>query len=99
MLRAFFLIFILGTITVVSLLGFRGAKTPKTPIEIFPDMDRQPRFDPQHHSDFFADGRAQRPPVPGTVPMGYTLPGSYYTTGGNNNQLAQQPGGFANAPD
>ena len=99
MLRAFFLIFVLAVIATVSLAGFRGTRSAKPPIEIFPDMDRQPRFDPQHHSEFFSDGRAQRPPVPGTVPMGYTLPNSYYTVEGNNNQLAQQPGRFPNAPD
>src|ERR1043166_3855784 len=99
MLRAFFLFFILAVIMVVSLLGFRGHKSPKPPIEIFPDMDRQPKFDPQHESQFFSDSRAQRLPVPGTVPIGYTLSRSYLTTQGNNNKFAQRPGSFANAPD
>src|SRR5438067_13003499 len=99
MLRAFFLFFILAVIMVVSLAGFRRQKSPKPPIESFPDMDRQPKFDPQHESRFFSDSRAQRPPVPGTVPMGYTLPHGYYTVSGNNNKFAQRPGGFANAPD
>lgn len=99
MLRAFFLIFILAVITVVSLAGFRGTMSAKPPIEIFPDMDRQPKFDPQHTSDFFADSRAQRVPVPGTVPLGYVLPNAYYTVSGNNNKFAQRPGGFPNAPD
>ena len=39
----------------------RRARMP--PIEIFPDMDHQPKFQPQHPSGFFADGRAARKPV------------------------------------
>ena len=32
------------------------------------DMYRQPRFDPDQASTMWPDGRADRPPVPGTVP-------------------------------
>jgi len=31
------------------------------------DMHDQPRFEPLEHSDFFADGRSERPRIPGTV--------------------------------
>jgi len=99
MLRAFFLIFILAAIAVVSLAGFRGVHSAKPPLEIFVDMVRNPRYDPQHESDFYADTRAARPPVPGTVPLGYNVPEAFLSTGANNNQLAQDPGGFSNAPD
>jgi mono/diheme cytochrome c family protein len=34
-------------------------------------MDWQERFDPQAANSFFADGRAMRPPVPGTVARGF----------------------------
>ena len=70
MLRAFFLIFILAVIAVVSLAGFRGTHSAKPPIEIFVDMVRNPRYDPQHESDFYSDTRAGRPPVPGTALRG-----------------------------
>ena len=99
MLRVFSLIFILAVIAVVSLAGFRGTHSPKEPIEIFPDMVRNPRYDPQHETDFFADARAGRAPLPGTVPLGYTLPHAYLSTGANNNAQDQQPAGFSNAPD
>src|SRR5215210_5454812 len=99
MLRYFFLILILAVVTVVSLAGFRGQRSAKAPIMIFPDMDFQPRFDPQHESKFFADGRSARLPVHGTVPLGYAMPGAYYTTNANNNRLAQKPGAFSIAPD
>jgi mono/diheme cytochrome c family protein len=99
MLRYFFLVFILAVVTVVSLAGFRGQRSQKTPLMIFPDMDFQPRFDPQHDSKFFADSRAGRPPVPGTVPLGYTVPHLYYATSANNNRFAKNPGAFSIAPD
>ena len=99
MLRAFFLIFILGLIAVISLAGFRGIHSAKPPIEIFVDMVRNPRYDPQHESDFYSDTRAGRPPVPGTVPLGYTVPGAFLSTEANNNKLDQNPGGFTDAPN
>lgn len=98
MLRAFFLIFVFATIAIVSLAGFRGLHSAKPPIEIFPDMVRNPRYDPQHESDFYADTRAARPPVPGTVPLGYSVPNAFLSTGANNNKLDQQPAAFSNSP-
>ena len=99
MLRAFFLIFILAVIAVVSLAGFRGTHSAKGPIEIFVDMVRNPRYDAQHESDFYADTRAARRPVQGTVPLGYSVPNAFLSTGANNNKLDQEPAGFSNAPD
>ena len=99
MLRAFFLIFILALIAVISLAGFRGVHSAKPPIEIFVDMVRNPRYDPQHESDFYADTRAARAPVPGTVPLGYSVPNAFLSTGANNNKLDQEPGAFSDSPD
>jgi mono/diheme cytochrome c family protein len=99
MLRAFFLIFILALIAVISLAGFRGTHSAKPPIEIFVDMVRNPRYDPQHESDFYADTRAARAPVAGTVPLGYTVPGAFLSTGANNNKLDQDPAGFSDGTD
>ena len=53
-----------------GLLGFRGTAFRRPPLEIFSDMKRQARLNPQAGSDFFADGRASRLPVEGTVPRG-----------------------------
>jgi mono/diheme cytochrome c family protein len=97
MLRYFFIAFILISVAVVSLAGFRGSKSTRPPIEIFPDMDHQPKYQPQHPSGFFADGRAARKPVEGTIPMGYTMHGSYLQAGAKN--AALEPAGFANQPD
>jgi len=54
----------------VLLLGVRGTPSPHPPLEWFPDMARQAKYRPQGDSMFFADGRAQRQPPPGTVPWG-----------------------------
>jgi len=97
MLRYFFIAFLLVSVAVVSLAGFRGSKSALPPIEIFPDMDHQPKYQPQHPSGFFADGSAARKPVAGTIPMGYAMHGSYLQAGAKNG--AFEPAGFANQPD
>ena len=58
-------------------MGFRGCKSHREPIEIFPDMDRQNRSHEQGTSSFFADGRADRPKVPGTVPTVTAMESNY----------------------
>ncbi|CAN5479336.1 cytochrome c [soil metagenome] len=74
MLRAFFLIFALVTVAWLAVFGFRGEKSGKPEIEIFPDMVRQPKVRAQAESNFFADQRGARKPVEGTVPIGYEMP-------------------------
>lgn len=54
----------------VSIMGFRGMVSTEAPIVVFPDMDFQAKYKPQAASKFFADGRADRLPVAGTVPFG-----------------------------
>jgi len=99
MLKYFFAIFFLAVVAVVAVAGFRGTRTTNRPLEIFPDMDRQPKYVAQHSSTFFADGRAERPPVPGTVPIGYTMEGAYAATGADNNRAVQGGAGFTNGTD
>jgi mono/diheme cytochrome c family protein len=97
MLRYFFIAFILGSISVAVLAGFRGTHSELAPLQIFPDMKMQPRYDPQHESTFYANGSAARQPVAGTIPLGYTLPGSFLQAGAKNGTL--KPNGFTNQPD
>ncbi len=66
----FFLVFFIAILAVVGLAGFRGEKMRHTPIEIFPDMDRQPKVRPEAPSLFFPDGKGSRLPVAGTVARG-----------------------------
>lgn len=66
-MRYFLAAWALAVVLVVGLLGFRGDLKRKPPLEIFPDMKRQPKLRPQAASAFFGDGRSSREPVPGTI--------------------------------
>jgi mono/diheme cytochrome c family protein len=69
-MRYFVLSFFIACVLVVGVLGFRGKTSRKPAVELFSDMDRQPKIRPQTPSVFFADGRASRPPIQGTVARG-----------------------------
>lgn len=56
---------------VLVLAGCRGTVSDKPPIHINPNMDFQEKFEPQEANPMFADGRAMRPPVAGTVARGF----------------------------
>src|SRR5580692_2088501 len=66
-MRYFLLFFVICTVMVVSIAGFRGSISRRPPIEIFPDMNRQPKLRPQTPDLFFADGKSSRLPVEGTI--------------------------------
>ncbi len=99
MLRQFFILYGFLLLLTVSVMGFRGCKSSRSPLELFPDMDRQPKRLAQAANPFFADGRVDRPKVPGTVPtmteMGENYPhlvapgsfyeNAYFTSGRNDN--------------
>lgn len=70
-MRYFLVLFLFLLVATFSILGFRGSKTTQQPIVVFPDMDFQPKYLSQGESDFFMDGRVQRPVVPGSVVRGY----------------------------
>ena len=53
-----------------GMLGLQGKMSRKPPLEIFPDMKRQPKLRPQKPSAFAEAHRTSRLPVPGTVPVG-----------------------------
>jgi cytochrome c1 len=67
-------IFLLCTIAILAVFGFRGQVSTQPPLEVFPDMVRQMKVRAQAPLDFFADGRGPRLPVAGTVPFGYEMP-------------------------
>jgi cytochrome c553 len=69
-MRIFLIIYVFVIVATVSILGFRGSISTKPPLEVFPDMDRQPRYKPQAENSFFADGRNDRPVPAGTVARG-----------------------------
>lgn len=71
-MRYLYLVTVFLVVVMVSILGFRGRRATKPPLEVFPDMDRQAKYLPELQSAFFANGMADRPLPPGTVPRGRT---------------------------
>jgi mono/diheme cytochrome c family protein len=72
-MRIFLSIFILLIVALISVMGFRGSKSEKPPLEVFPDMDRQARFRAQGENSFFKDGRDDRMPPANTMARGNFL--------------------------
>jgi mono/diheme cytochrome c family protein len=58
-----------------------GVTTSQPPVEVFSDMRRQPKYKALGASPFFSDGRASRPPVPGTVAAGRLIGDEAFETG------------------
>ena len=86
--------FLLLSLVTFALLGKRGSMSRKPPIEIIPDMDRQPKIRPQEPSRFFADGLASRLPVAGTISRGSHYQDIPLNTGrepGKTNLVALNP--------
>jgi len=65
--------FVLGGLAVMMVLS--GCHT---------DMWRQPKTEPLGESEFFADGQASRPLVPGTIARGYERKDDLFFTGVDN---------------
>ncbi|MCU0770247.1 MAG: cytochrome c [Verrucomicrobia bacterium] len=66
-MRIFLTLLAVVVVLVVAIAGFRGSLSRRTPIEVFPDMDRQLKLRPQTPNGFFANGRSSQMPVPGTI--------------------------------
>jgi hypothetical protein len=77
MLRNFFIFYFFLVVLVLTGMGLRGCKSSREPLEVFADMDRQNKSHEQSKSTFFADGRSDRPKVPGTVPTTTALEAEY----------------------
>jgi len=76
---------VLGVLALASLVAHtgcaRGCTSSRTPIQINPSMDDQPKVLPQTASKFFYDGASMRQPVPGTVPIGGLKEDAAFFTG------------------
>jgi len=59
----------------------RGCRSSRPPVHLNPNMDIQPRYEPQAASAFFYNGAAMRPPVAGTVARGELRGSGPYWTG------------------
>ncbi|GIW99652.1 MAG: hypothetical protein KatS3mg111_2985 [Pirellulaceae bacterium] len=62
-------------------LNMRNSKSPYPRWHVFFDMDFQPIRKAQQPTTIFADGRVQRPPVPGTVARGELGPSDPFVLG------------------
>lgn len=94
MLRYVFLVFGLTAVVIMAVAGKRGDMSRRPPIEVFPDMDRQPKLRPQTGSDFFKDGLSSQLPVAGTVARGSAYQDTPVNTGkisGTTNWVATIP--------
>lgn len=72
-MRTVYLATAFALVLTVSVLGLRGSKFTHPPMDVFPEwlfpgMKYQPKYKPQGTSAFFADGRADRSPLPGWLP-------------------------------
>ena len=72
-MRYAYLVLLFVVVATLSIFGFRGSVFTRPPLEVFPDMDRQPKNKPQSESVFFADQRADRPTPAGTVAFGRSV--------------------------
>ena len=89
-------ILIYGTIVVIFLAMVppaviawaRAVNSSQPRIHLIQDMDNQPKFRAQHANALFADGRAMRPPITGTVARGRLNEDDHYYRGISNGQWA-----------
>jgi len=89
-----FLLAMLLTATALALIPFaiiargRAVTSERPRVHLIGDMDHQPTYRAQEASSFFGDGRAMRPPVPGTVARGRLAPGEHFSAGKADGQWA-----------
>jgi mono/diheme cytochrome c family protein len=62
----------------------RNTKHSYTRMQVIPDMDKQPKYTTQSMNPLFADTRAMRPIVPGTVERGATKENERFRLGTEN---------------
>jgi mono/diheme cytochrome c family protein len=72
---------VLSWVPLALIMRARVTTSPQPRIHIVPDMDNQPKFKAQARNMMFADRRAMRPPVAGTVARGATLGNPALTSG------------------
>lgn len=69
-MRYFLLTFGVIVLAVMVVAGKRGDMSRRPPIELFPDMDRQPKLRPQAANNLFKDGLSSQPHIDGTIARG-----------------------------
>lgn len=84
MLQRGFIVLLLASLLTGCTLLQPGVDKP--PIQVFPDMDKQPKYKAQAASPYFADGRTSRKPPTGTVARGALHEDEAVFTGKQNGQ-------------
>ncbi len=85
------LILVAAVVVAVALAGRAWTTTSKSPrIHLVQDMDKQPKFQPQSANLLFADGRAMRLPVRGTVARGELNEDDAFHLGKRDGQWIQE---------
>ena len=72
---------LIAAIGIVAIAGFRGDKSARPPLELFPDMNYQDKVKDQQPSKFFSDGNSARLPIPGTVAEEMPAVNDYWASG------------------
>ncbi len=75
------ILIVLGSVPFGLAAMARAVPSDRTRIHLIQDMDNQPKFRAQHANALFADGRAMRPPVVGTVARGRLEADDHYDRG------------------
>jgi mono/diheme cytochrome c family protein len=63
----FILVFVASAAVMFGIIGIPGHLSRKPPLEVFPDMNRQPKLRPQKPNDFFPNGISSQLPPVGTI--------------------------------
>ena len=87
----FAILFVLSLIPLAMIARARATNQPTPRINIIPDMDIQSKFKPQSENALFADGRAMRPEIAGTVARGHLKEDAAFFTGRKENQWVPSP--------
>jgi hypothetical protein len=97
-MKAFFKYFVfpvvLIAVAVALIAGQRGSTSRKPPIEIFPDMDRQPKLRPQTFNAILPDNLSSQPHPAGTIARGSDYADTPVNTGrqsGTTNWVETNP--------
>jgi mono/diheme cytochrome c family protein len=72
---------VLALLPIACIYRARNATSPQPRVHIVQDMDNQPKFKAQRVNPMFADGRAQRAPVAGTVARGQARDDDHFYRG------------------
>jgi mono/diheme cytochrome c family protein len=78
----------LATLPPLWIARLRLVKSATPRLDIFSDMNFQPKYKAQAASPLFADGRAMRPPLPGTVSQGGLEADDHFYRGMSDGKLA-----------